>query len=184
MSRSTILAASLLLSFVACSPHASCQMKEDSWNEYTDADDGGLFANIFVGGGTGTLAGGSAGMYAIRGFQHPWFGGGGFAEFAQLRPSRSGSTDGLFSVDYQETLKIRKPPSIPHRGIFPFTTFGYSHLFGSGNGINYGGGVILHYTKRTELVPALRIEYRCYDLPGQAHNQIFRISWQGEFNTP
>jgi hypothetical protein len=42
----------------------------------------------------------------------------------------------------------------------------------------------MHYTTKTELVPALRLEYRLYDLPGQGRNQTIRLSWQGEFNTP
>jgi hypothetical protein len=183
MSRSNI-SVLLVLILLACSTAGWGQKKEESWNEYTDADDGGLFANVFAGGGNGALVGGSAGFYMTRFIQHAWFGGGGFAEFAALTPSRKNSTDGLFSVDYQETWKIRKPPTVPHRAIFPFATFGYTRLLGTSNGVNYGGGVIVHYTKRTELMPALRIEYRVYDLPGQGHNQTIRISWQGEFNTP
>jgi hypothetical protein len=185
MRSSALLGIVLALDLLGCSNVGWCQQKQGKaqWNEYTDADDGGLFANVFVGGGTGFLAGGSAGMYVTRSLvDRQLFGGGGFVEYAAL--SRNGSVDGLFSADYQETLKIRKPPSVPHRAIFPFATFGYTRVLGTGNGINYGGGAILHYTQKTELVPALRIEYRDYDLPGQGHDHTIRITWQGEFNTP
>jgi hypothetical protein len=175
----------LILVVIGHSTSACCQDKSGKSFEYSDADDGGIYANVFVGGGTGLLLGGSAGFYMTRSLvDHRRFGGGGFVEYAVLNPSKTSSANDFFSADYQETLKIRKPPAVPHRAIFPFATVGYTHLIGSSNGVNFGGGLIAHYTKKTELVPALRIEYRDYYLPEQGHNQTIRLAWQIDFNTP
>jgi hypothetical protein len=77
---------------------------------------------------------------------------------------------GIFSANYMTTWKTDRQEKL-----LPFATAGYSHLFGTGNAVNFGGGV----DYRLNNAHAIRIEIRDYysfSEPRQ-NNVALRIGW-------
>lgn len=84
--------------------------------------------------------------------------------------SRPKSGSAIFSANYVASWQSKAKPRL-----LPFATIGYSRLFGTGNALNYGGGIdCLLSGKR-----ALRLEVRDYQAftHPQQHNVAFRVGW-------
>jgi hypothetical protein len=113
---------------------------------------------------------------------------GGFSfELGYLGPwSKSSDGSAFFSADYMASWCFGQKAAgrMPDGTIFwtdrgwkflPFATAGYSRLFGSGNALNFGGGLDYRLNEHY----AFRIEMRDYYLfasPRQ-HNIAFRVGW-------
>jgi hypothetical protein len=86
--------------------------------------------------------------------------------------SRLKAGSGILSFNYMPSWQADK------QGRFlPFATLGYTHLFGTGNAVNYGGGLDL----RLNNIHAIRFEARDYYSPTHPqtaqHNVAFRVGW-------
>ena len=113
---------------------------------------------------------------------------GGFSfEGGYLGPwSRPGAGSAIFSADYMASWSFgekgrRTTPSgkvyWSDRGwkVLPFASAGYTRLFGTGNAVNFGGGI----DYRLNHLHAIRFEVRDYYSPAARvqHNAAFRIGW-------
>ena len=98
-----------------------------------------------------------------------WFGlgieGGYVGPFFRLK---AGS--GVLSLNYIPSWKVDE-----NGQYLPFATVGYTRLFGTGNALNYGGGLDFRLNYRH----AIRFEVRDYYAPGRPaqHNVAFRLGW-------
>jgi hypothetical protein len=100
--------------------------------------------------------------------------------------SRPSAGSAILSVDYMtswtfgEKGKGLTPSGKPYwrdRGwkVLPFVSTGYTRLFGTGNAVNFGGGI----DYRLNHLHAIRFEVRDYYSPAARvqHNVAFRIGW-------
>jgi hypothetical protein len=100
--------------------------------------------------------------------------------------SRPGAGSAIFSADYMAAWSFgpkgngRTPSGKPFwsdRGwrVLPFASAGYTRLFGTGNAVNFGGGI----DYRLNESHAIRVEVRDYYSPasGSQHNVALRIGW-------
>ena len=155
-------------------------------------DAGGLKLTFFVGPGivaTRGQANGEIQAGATYEVAPPDTWAGFAAEGGYLGPTskpRAGSA--FFSLDYMTSWAIGPSPtgrtsqgnSTWHdQGwkLLPFVSTGYTRLFGTGNAINFGGG--LDYRPRPKGHNAIRFEIRDYYAPASPsqHNVAFRIGW-------
>ena len=141
---------------------------------------GALAGGLYGSGGKNGTAGGYIAVYdtgSIRRVANSGF----MLDLGLIGPVPRNPVDGVFSVNYLTTYNTRSGPyAYSQRQIFPFATVGYSRLFATGNALNYGGGILLRYSKRgtSDNVPGVRFEYRDYWLPGFEHMRGFRISFE------
>ncbi|HTZ99004.1 MAG TPA: hypothetical protein VMB02_01655 [Candidatus Aquilonibacter sp.] len=100
--------------------------------------------------------------------------------------SRPGAGSAIFSADYMASWAFGEKGrgttpngkrSWSDRGwkVLPFASAGYTQLFGTGNAVNFGGGV----DYRLNDLHAIRVEVRDYYSPGSRveHNVALRIGW-------
>ena len=76
----------------------------------------------------------------------------------------------IFSANYMAAWAARKKWKA-----VPFATVGYSRLFGTGNAVNFGGGVDYHIRK-TQAVRVEVRDYLAFTTPIQ-HNVALRLGW-------
>ena len=105
---------------------------------------------------------------------------GFLVEGGYLGPAASlGSGSAMFSANYMGALDLRSDAghAVKRQGIVPvpFFTAGYTRLFGTGNAVNYGGGVDLAFGR----LHAVRFEVRDYhSLSGpHVHNIAVRVGF-------
>jgi hypothetical protein len=144
---------------------------------------------VFAGAGS-TVAGPTQGeVQAGASFEEaPPDAGGGFSfEGGYLGPwSRPSAGSAIFSADYMASWSFGEkgrrttPSGKPYwsdRGwkILPFASVGYTRLCGTGNAVNFGGGI----DYRLNHLHAIRFEVRDYYSPAARvqHNVAFRIGW-------
>lgn len=102
---------------------------------------------------------------------HPLFPVGYLFEGGYIGPVNSFSAgSAILSLNYLGKFNLSDRPD---PGVMPFLTGGYTRLFGTGNAINFGGGLEFKLTELT----ALRIELRDYrhSVPAE-HNFAIRIA--------
>ncbi len=144
---------------------------------------------VFAGAGS-TIAGPAQGeVQAGASFEESPPGAGvGFSfEGGYLGPwSRPSAGSAILSVDYMASWSFGEkgrgvtPSGKPYwsdRGwkVLPFASTGYTRLFGTGNAVNFGGGI----DYRLNHLHAIRFEVRDYYSPAVRvqHNVAFRIGW-------
>lgn len=96
------------------------------------------------------------GLYLEGGYIGPW--------------SHLGAGSAIFSANYAASWQAKSMPRL-----LPFATVGYTRLFGTGNALNYGGGLDI----LTKGKNALRLEVRDYQefTPPHRHNVALRLGW-------
>lgn len=132
----------------------------------------GIFAGAGLDSSTVNRGALQVGASVDQYFPNHWIGyifeGGFISPFADLH---AGSA--IFSINYLTSWKSRRAAKW-----FPFATVGYSQLFGTGNAINFGGGLDLRLTPKI----ALRFEGRDYfSFSPHQHNAAIRIGLRRYF---
>lgn len=144
---------------------APCQ----TYSQEPDSPSFGLFAGVGAQtNGTSKSAfqlGGSYDQYV----PNHWFGymfeGGYAAPFTDLH---NGSA--LVSINYMAAWSATHS-----RNYYPFATVGYSHLFGTGNAVNFGPGLDIRLTPTL----AIRVEARDYlTISPRQHTFAIRIGFR------
>lgn len=86
--------------------------------------------------------------------------------------SRPKAGSAILSLNYTPSWKLDEKGHL-----LSFATVGYTRLFGTGNAVNFGGGLDL----RLNDAHAIRLEARDYyspsSSPSSQHNVAFRIGW-------
>ncbi|HET9180597.1 MAG TPA: hypothetical protein VFP59_00570 [Candidatus Angelobacter sp.] len=102
---------------------------------------------------------------------HPMFPVGYLFEGGYISPANSFSAgSAILSLNYLGRFNFSDRPD---PGVMTFLTGGYTRLFGTGNAINFGGGLEFKITDLTRI----RVELRDYRHSGPAeHNFAIRIA--------
>jgi len=153
---------------ILCSP---------GWSQ-NEQDVGGLVVGGFGSGGTIGSGGVFLGVYDTGSF-HKITRPGIFAELGVAGPTPKSPVDGVFSFDYQSTYNLRQDlDRASRRPALLFLSGGYSRFFATGNGVNYGGGLLWRFPREHSEFSAIRVEYRESYVPGWGRQPGVRIGFE------
>jgi len=157
---------------------AACWMCGVCCGAQVNSNYGGISGGFYGAAGKVGGGGGFLGVYKTGRFRQV-LNSGAFAEFGILGPGRDGTLDRVFSINYQTTYNLRHDPDekSPNPGLF-YLSGGYSKFFTSGNGLNYGAGLIWRSKGEYSDYSAWRLEYRETFVPGWGRQPGFRIAYE------
>ena len=148
-------------------------------------DDGAVVGGFYASGARSVGGGGAfLGIYDTKDFERPTsfkrlMSPGLFLELGAIGPVRKSPADGLFAFNAQSTYNLRRGGNWHGKDKkFLFLNGGYTRFFTSGNGVDYGCGILWRHDKQENDFKEVRFEYREFYLPGWGRQPGFRISFE------